>query len=75
MWRVARNRIGPPESFAAARRYQRAGEPGENLKQLRGGNGQYLVVPGSGNAAFCDGHAEVVTGAQAHSADYFDPKL
>jgi len=46
----------------------------ENLKQLRNANG-YNIDQGSGNAAFCDGHAEVVTRTQAHSDVYFDPKV
>jgi prepilin-type N-terminal cleavage/methylation domain-containing protein/prepilin-type processing-associated H-X9-DG protein len=47
----------------------------EKLKQLKNSSGTYNIDQGTGNAAFCDGHAEIVTRVEAHSPEYFDPKL
>jgi len=64
-----------PGESAGASYVDQISDRHENLKQLRDGNGQYIIGQGSGNVAFCDGHAEVVARSQAHNPEYFDPKL
>jgi prepilin-type N-terminal cleavage/methylation domain-containing protein/prepilin-type processing-associated H-X9-DG protein len=45
----------------------------EVRKDIKTPSGQYNIVPGRGNAAFCDGHAELISRVDAHSPEYYDP--
>jgi prepilin-type N-terminal cleavage/methylation domain-containing protein/prepilin-type processing-associated H-X9-DG protein len=47
----------------------------EKRKDIKTPSGTYLIVPGRGNAAFCDGHAEIVSRVDAHSPAYSDPSV